>query len=610
MSDVDRRILWLAGWLCLPTWRAAFRMASDRTRQVAGFDAVGELEAAGTILERIRIVSGFAQRVRVADPVLSCAFELLALRTTDDQSVIHAAVAGALGVLASADGDTREARARLRVWNDVARHKYDPAAYDDFFALADTYWRSEMQRIVADEEDDSRIVSGTTACVAILEHDRGDDAMEWLRKTTERQVARLGIELPALDGRDRKKQAALIRGFSNVLSAQGRDWTGELALAWQAMLCDPRKPQTFTCVLPQISWILEHRSIITKPPEQRFLRDRLEIWWRAARGEWADSNPPVSVFRIAAVEAGRDYHGMDEGTPPEPPPPTQSAPSVVVMPGKLAEERNMPTAWRDMRDQALPLIVVRDIARIRDTLRAEYPHAWQAVGVLLQDLREGLPVRMRPTLLLGPLGSGKSRVVRRLAELIGGAMYVYRYDDAAAHDGTYAGSPKSWSSAQPRVPARAIMMSRMANPIALVDEIDKGGISTYNGNLWNSMTPFLECETSARYRETGLDAELDLSHVCHLATANSIDRLPAPLRDRYRVIRIPSPTLQHLPALAAAVMRDPAAEDEARSHDQPLADDELAIIGRAWARERFSMRKLQRLIAATLETRDACARRH
>jgi ATP-dependent Lon protease len=160
------------------------------------------------------------------------------------------------------------------------------------------------------------------------------------------------------------------------------------------------------------------------------------------------------------------------------------------------------------------------------------------------------------------------------------------------------------------LPARAIMTSKIANPICMVDEIERAGESTYNGQLWSAMMPFLESETSARYRETGLDAELDLSRVVHIATANSIDRLPAQLRDRYRVIRIPAPTLADLPALAALVMRDLAAEDESRSHDLPLADDELEIIGRAWAKERFSMRKLQRLISATLEARDACARRH
>jgi ATP-dependent Lon protease len=67
--------------------------------------------------------------------------------------------------------------------------------------------------------------------------------------------------------------------------------------------------------------------------------------------------------------------------------------------------------------------------------------------------------------------------------------------------------------------------------------------------------------------------------------------------------------LVHLPTLAALIMKDLASEDESRL-DEPLAADELEVIGRAWRRQRFSIRKLRRLVAATLEARDACVMRH
>jgi ATP-dependent Lon protease len=172
------------------------------------------------------------------------------------------------------------------------------------------------------------------------------------------------------------------------------------------------------------------------------------------------------------------------------------------------------------------------------------------------------------------------------------------------------GSPKAWTSSQASVPAKAILQSRIANPFIMLDEIEKAGSGTYNGRLWDSLVPFLERETSARYRETGLDAELDLGWVSYIATANSVDALSGPLKDRFRILRVPTPTLEHLPALAAQVMADLARHDEDRLHDEPLAGDELAVIGRAWRAEQFSLRKLQRIVAATLEVRDACARRH
>jgi ATP-dependent Lon protease len=73
---------------------------------------------------------------------------------------------------------------------------------------------------------------------------------------------------------------------------------------------------------------------------------------------------------------------------------------------------------------------------------------------------------------------------------------------------------------------------------------------------------------------------------------------------------VPAPTLAHLPALAASVMRDLAADDEARAGDEPLAGDELDVIGKTWKKAGFSMRSLQKIVAATLEARDSNAMRH
>ncbi|MCC8961636.1 AAA family ATPase [Bradyrhizobium sp. Pear76] len=615
-DDVGARVRWLADFCCQLDWEAAVAVACDRVEELDPGGGAPLLQQINDTLfvadrtDRNVVLLASAERARPLDPPLARAWELLALCTDDAATVINAVVAGALGVISSTDGDTREARARLRVWDGVASGKY---AGNDFFEIASRFWRGEMQRIVADQADESRVVGGIPTCVEILAHDRWDSAMAWLRRETERQVAPLDLVVPQPQG-NREQQAIQIAAVAETLFAQGRPWAGDLAIAWLAMLCNPRQPASFTAVLPQIAWMCEHHAVITNPDERRLLRDRLDVWWRAARGEWTNSD--VSIFRIAAMEMqDRDYDREpadgDATVEPDPAAPAiTDAPKVIVMSGKLADARGLPTAWQELRDQALPLVVCRDAAMVREQLRDEYPHAWREVGLLTQDLRDGQPVHARPTLLLGDPGSGKSRLVRRLGELIGGGMYVYRYDGAAAHDGTFAGSPKSWSTAQPSAPARAIVISRTANPIVFVDEIEKGGESNYNGNLWHAMAAFLERETAARYREIGLDAQLDLSHVVHIATANSVEKLPAPLRDRFRVIRIPSPSLQHLPALAAQVMSDMTAEDDERMCDAALADDELEIIGRAWERERFSMRKLQRLVAATLEARDACARRH
>jgi ATP-dependent Lon protease len=130
------------------------------------------------------------------------------------------------------------------------------------------------------------------------------------------------------------------------------------------------------------------------------------------------------------------------------------------------------------------------------------------------------------------------------------------------------------------------------------------------GSVHDALLAYLDRETSARYRDQSLDAELDLSMVSFMATANDVSKLPSPLRDRLRVIKVPAPTLTHLSQLAASIMRDLEKGDDARHGDDPLAPDELRNIGRAWAPEQFSMRALQSIVLATLVARDQCAMRH
>jgi ATP-dependent Lon protease len=194
----------------------------------------------------------------------------------------------------------------------------------------------------------------------------------------------------------------------------------------------------------------------------------------------------------------------------------------------------------------------------------------------------------------------------QLGELIG--VGVYRYDGASAADSQFGGSPKGWSNTHPSAPVRAVNQTRTANPIVFVDEIDKTATSSHTGRLVFSIMPFLEPETSSRYRDVSLDAECALSWVNYIATANETLNLPAPLLYRFRIVRVPLPRLADLPVLAANVANKIAAENG--DFGRPLAADELDVVGRAWQRAGFSIRKLQKIVAATLEARNAAAVRH
>lgn len=86
--------------------------------------------------------------------------------------------------------------------------------------------------------------------------------------------------------------------------------------------------------------------------------------------------------------------------------------------------------------------------------------------------------------------------------------------------------------------------------------------------------------------------------------------MPAPLKDRYRIVKVEAPRLADLPALAANVLRELAVENGEEGFAWPLAADEIEVIGRAWEKVEFSIRKLQKIVAGTVVARNTTAMRH
>jgi ATP-dependent Lon protease len=120
---------------------------------------------------------------------------------------------------------------------------------------------------------------------------------------------------------------------------------------------------------------------------------------------------------------------------------------------------------------------------------------------------------------------------------------------------------------------------------------------------------FLEPETAARYPDPALQTILDLSHVTYIATANQLDPLPSPIRDRFRVVTFPKPTTDDLDALLPAVIADLARE---RGLDQrwvlPLDSMERTALAQHW--RGGSVHRLRRVVAAVLRERDIRAARN
>jgi ATP-dependent Lon protease len=256
---------------------------------------------------------------------------------------------------------------------------------------------------------------------------------------------------------------------------------------------------------------------------------------------------------------------------------------------------------------ALPLVKVPSLHEVRRQLLFEFPYAAEAVDFVLADLVGRMTIGLRPLLVVGPPGGGKTRFVRALARSLG--VGVWRTDAARSDGAVFGGTDRRWYSAEPAHPFLAIVQAKHANPLVLLDELEKSATRSDYGRLWDCLLGFLEPETNCRYPDPALQVTLDLSHVSYVATANSLDPLPSPIRDRFRVIEFPKPKAEHLHALLPAVAVDLATE---RGLDprwiEPLNGTELAAVAQHW--RGGSVRRLRRIFEAILRQRDAATVRN
>lgn len=243
--------------------------------------------------------------------------------------------------------------------------------------------------------------------------------------------------------------------------------------------------------------------------------------------------------------------------------------------------REVEREFKGVIGEALPLIAVPDIEAVRTSMIERFPWAREVTGTLLADMRNRETVRLRPTILVGAPGSGKTRFAKDFLDAIQVPWVLTPCGGMS--DSAVGGTPRRWHTGESCLPVSAIRRHACAGPALLLDEVEKASTSRHNGSLADVLIGMLGDETSSRYLDPYLECERDLSHVSWLMTANEIAPLPAPLRDRCRVLRFPEPGPAHLPHLARRLLER---HYLATGHDPrwatPLDSSEIMALGSAW----------------------------
>lgn len=257
--------------------------------------------------------------------------------------------------------------------------------------------------------------------------------------------------------------------------------------------------------------------------------------------------------------------------------------------------------------EALPLVHGVDVVAVGKLLDARFPWFRDLTALLLRDLANGGVARLRNTLAVSPPGSGKTSYLQAFCQAAG--IPCVLYNAAGVADAAFGGTSRQWSTGRASVPLQTIQRLRVANPVIIIDEIEKAGTRSENGRLTDSLIALLEPAGSRAFHEVYLETNADLSGTQFLATANGTGGVPGPLLDRFRVVHVGLPRAEDLPVAAANLVSEIRDERGLDSGWLPDLDgDELHLLGRVW--KGGSLRPLRRAVTTLLDGRETLARRH